>query len=79
MIWRPQELHLSDEYLAKYLHTIPEVVAAVRAGMIVFSKEQEEQLQMLMGSFALWYDDSDESQIQRLKDWREEWKQLNVY
>lgn len=67
---RLDELYLSHDYVAKYLGVTPEIVAAIEQGVKQITKEQANKLEFLIGGKTLWYDDSDEAEIEKLKKLR---------
>lgn len=64
------EIFLTKEYVAKFLNTTPEFIAAIKEGIKTLSEEQEIKLEELIGTRTLWRDDSDEAEIERLKKLR---------
>ena len=64
------ELHLSHDYVAKYLSVTPEIITAREQGVKQITKEQANKLKFLIGGQTLWYDDSDEAEIEKLKKLR---------
>ena len=67
---RLDELHLSRNYVAKYLNITPEILDVIEKDIDEFSKEQKDKLNELIGARTLWRDDSDEAEIERLKKLR---------
>lgn len=70
MICCLDELHLSKEYVAKYLNITPEIITAIEQGIKQLTKEQADKLEFFIGARTLSYDDSDEAEIERLKKLR---------